>query len=280
MIMKGPDGVEREVSLEELKDMLADGELVGIQKISTDQNGNQTVTDVYGNQSETNDGLDRSINAFCSSKDLAAFAKLFLFGKIKQSGDPSDEPENVHKGFIETIDFTDAPTTIKLTIDKTIQKVTLRMFARDIQKNETSGLQVYFREWDTDGDKLTLTGELISKEIEKDERYIYFLGALALRTYLKNTGLLSHLKELKGKGSGVIVSAQRLFRAKSDRIFRARVPCWVRSWPDPMLMNCCKMLLNKRRLLVSSRILQRMKTGKGTGLRMNLSPKKRTKKQR
>ena len=55
----------KEISMEEFMEKVSKGESpIGIQQIVTDKDGNKHVTDIYGNMSGMDDGLDRSVNIF------------------------------------------------------------------------------------------------------------------------------------------------------------------------------------------------------------------------
>ena len=239
--MTNPEtGETKEVSMEEFMEMVRKGGgSFGVQQIVTDRNGNKHVTDVYGNMSGANDGLDRSVNVFCNMSDISPFVVRLINGvdEVEEENNPDE------KGFVMTVDFIDNATTI--VIAKTGTKCKAELFSRDERKSNSPSNLIDSSEWDVvDG---SINMEISAETLRENKMQYFLLGCAGLRKYIKKDGTLTKLKELGNKGTGIIVSAKdeditiRIVRGKN----RPDLPCNVfllgeqmmRPYPDEMMTD-------------------------------------------
>ena len=234
--MTNPEtGETKEISMEEFMKMVSQGGgSVGIQQVVTDKDGNKHVTDIYGNMSGMNDGLDRSVNVFCNMSDLSPFIVRLINGvdEVEENGN-ADE-----KGFVMNVDLMDTAATIVIT--KTAAKCTAELFRRDERKSNSPINLIDSSEWDVvDG---SIQMEISAETLKANKMQYFLLGCAGLRKYIKKEGTFAKLKELCNKGTGIIVSAKddniniRIVRGKN----RPDLPCnmfllgeqMMRPYPD------------------------------------------------
>ena len=193
-------GETKEVSMEELMKMLREsGGDFAIQQVVTDQDGNQQVTDVYGNISGQDDGLDRSVNVFIKLDDTPFFAGIFL----RNSPDYPQEPKSEGKGWVTTIDFLDHAVTFVLTGNKEKEKLEAKLFMRDERKSNLPSNLIDSMSWSTSNGEMLLN---ISAEDLEKQCLLYMIISMGIRRYLYKTGLLQELKQLNNKGAGVLIT--------------------------------------------------------------------------
>ena len=247
--MTNPEtGETKEISMEEFMKMVSQGGgSVGIQQVVTDKDGNKHVTDIYGNMSGMNDGLDRSVNIFCDKKAFNAFIYAAIMDIKKaneedyaETADEGYDPND--KNYVMTVDFTDSAMTCVLTC--TDEKVELCFYTRDERKSNSRVDQK--SEWGVDAEgHVNITGE----DLQNDPTSLYFLSFRQMRRFLRKTGKLAKLKELGNKGTGVIIYGQDKGEGLDAKIVRGRnrpdLPCNVfllgeqmmRPYPDELMTN-------------------------------------------
>ncbi len=231
-------GETREISMEEFMEVVRKGGgSFGVQQIVTDRDGNKHVTDIYGNMSGVNDGLDRSVNVFCHMSDLSPFVVRLIndVDEVEEDNNPDE------KGFVMTVDLMDTAATIVIT--RTETKCTAELFSRDERKSNSPSNLVDSSEWDVvDG---SIQMEISAESLRANKMQYFLLGCAGLRKYIKKEGTLAKLKELGNKGTGIIVSAKdddiniRIVRGKN----RPDLPCnmfllgeqMMRPYPDEMM---------------------------------------------
>ena len=209
-------GEKQEVSMEEFMRAIRESNgTVGIQQVVTDASGKETVTDVYGNMSGANDGLDRSVNVFVDNDSVISFIKSAFDGSIPE---PEDD-EKKFKGYVMTVDILDQAITWVMT--NTEEKVALSAFVRDERKSNTR--EIDSGEWNKENGHLTVDKE----KLKSDEKLLHMIGFNQIRKYLKNQGLVEELRELDNRSAGVVVSAtDGTFSAKIVRgKNRPELPC-------------------------------------------------------
>ena len=106
-------GERTEVSMEEFMEAMrqADGQ-VSIQQIVTKADGSKRVTDIYGNASGMEDGLDRSLTVFTDGDTVQAFMAKALSGQKEPEPKPQDY--GGYKGFVMTVEYLDQALTAVL----------------------------------------------------------------------------------------------------------------------------------------------------------------------
>lgn len=231
-------GETKEISMEEFMEVMRKGGgSMGIQQIVTDRDGNKHVTDIYGNMSGVNDGLDRSVNVFCHMSDLSPFVVRLIndVDEVEEDNNPDE------KGFVMTVDLMDTAATIVITRNET--KCTAELFSRDERKSNSPSNLVDSSEWDVvDG---SIQMEISAESLRANKMQFFLLGCAGLRKYIKKEGTLAKLKELGNKGTGIIVSVKdddintRIVRGKN----RPDLPCnmfllgeqMMRPYPDEMM---------------------------------------------
>lgn len=247
--MTNPEtGETKEISMEEFMKMVSQGGgSVGIQQVVTDKDGNKHVTDIYGNMSGMNDGLDRSVNIFCDKEAFNAFIYAAIMDIKKANEEDYDETADEgydpnDKNYVMTVDFTDSAMTCVLTY--TDEKVELCFYTRDERKSNSRVDQK--SEWGVDAEgHVNITGE----DLQNDPTSLYFLSFRQMRRFLRKTGKLAKLKELGNKGTGVIIYGQDKGEGLDAKIVRGRnrpdLPCNVfllgeqmmRPYPDELMTN-------------------------------------------
>lgn len=239
--MTNPEtGETKEVSMEEFMKMVSKGGgSVGIQQVVTDKDGNKHVTDIYGNISGMNDGLDRSVNVFCHMSDLSPFVLRLIDGvdEVEEEDNPDE------KGFVMNVDLMDTAATIVITKAET--KCTAELFTRDERKSNSPINLIDSSEWDVvDG---AIQMEISAETLKANKMQYFLLGCVGLRKYIKKEGTFAKLKELGNKGTGIIVSVKddnidiRIVRGKN----RPNLPCnmfffgeqMMRPYPDELMTN-------------------------------------------
>ena len=123
-------GKEIEVSEAEFMKMLSKNG--GIQQVVTDRDGNKRISDIWGNMSGIQNGLDRSVNVFCTMADLIPFISYCLESAGENWSEQHEEPTEPEAGYIMTVDLTDNPVTIVIT--RTLEQVEFVEYIRDERK--------------------------------------------------------------------------------------------------------------------------------------------------
>lgn len=231
-------GETREISMEEFMEVVGEGGgSFGVQQIVTDRDGNKHVTDIYGNMSGVNDGLDRSVNVFCNMSDLNSF----VFRLINDVDEVEKDNNPDEKGFVMTVDLMDTAATIVIT--KTETKCTAELFSRDESKSNSPSNLIDSSEWDVVDGGVEM--EISEESLRANMMQGFLLGCAGLRKYIKKEGTLAKLKEFGNKGTGIIVSVKdddiniRIVRGKN----RPDLPCntfllgeqMMRPYPDEMM---------------------------------------------
>ena len=239
-------GETKEISMEEFMKRVGEGDgPIGIQQIVTDKEGNKHVTDIYGNMSGMDDGLDRSVNIFCDKEALNAFTYVAI-AELKEVTS-EDYDENADEGydpndqkFVMTIDFTDSTTTCVYTC--TEEKVEICFYVRDERKSNTKVVRK--SEWKVSEDgHIQITAE----DLHNDKTIPFLLAFRQMRRFLRKTGKLAQLKKLDNKSTGVIVYGQGKGENLDAKIVRGKnrpdLPCNVfllgeqimRPYPDELM---------------------------------------------
>ena len=194
-------GKEIEVSEAEFMKMLSKNG--GIQQVVTDRDGNKRISDIWGNMSGIQNGLDRSVNVFCTMADLIPFISYCLESAGENWSEQHEEPTEPEAGYIMTVDLTDNPVTIVIT--RTLEQVEFVEYIRDERKTLSDSNKMNYKKWPLNNGCFNMTG--IDQTILRTDQPLFFMLAVTgLRKFLKQKGLLEKLQHMDNKCSGIVIS--------------------------------------------------------------------------
>lgn len=217
-IMTDPvTGERKEISMEEFREAMRGGRLTGIQQVVTDAQGNQRVTDIYGNMPGSSDGFERSANIFMNLTDIGVFLTAALEGN-SYGLDPNRKTDDNIEMLVELMDH---PMSYKLT--KTLSFAKLERSVRD--EVRSWGQKELCGQWDLNNGEMTIDGE----SLQSDRDLVFLVVFSQVRKFIEAEGLLAQLKELNDSAAGVLISvADGQPKAKLVRgMTRPALPCAI-----------------------------------------------------
>lgn len=196
--VKGPDGIETEMSMEELLQLMQSGE-VSIRQDVHHGDGSVTSSVIYGN--DMGDGIDHSVNLFGTMEDIL-HPVLARLQKEKKAGKNAEDlrlyMDNSGADYEITVDDTKLPIMHIVTCTK--EKICIKRYIRDERKS--TGKSMEEKEYAFVNGKMTAT----VSEIQADSLLVFVFGVYEIRKLLEARGLLGKLRELGNRGAGVLVT--------------------------------------------------------------------------
>lgn len=220
----GLDGVEKEISMEELKQTVQNGgRLAYVQRTVTGLDGKIHTRTIYGNKPDGDGGADWSVNLFVDLETFTELVRIFIeeVGDPNHKADPEESLGDPEVAYLATVDFTDRCLMGELTLKKDV--VTLTVASRNEQKALFG--QAMRGQWKNGKDGISVNFDPAGE----DKTPIYLFGILKALKYLKKSGQLDQLKKLENRSAGAIVTAKKDSGTISARIVRGRqrpnLPC-------------------------------------------------------
>ena len=217
-IMTDPNtGERKEISMEEFREAVRGGRLTGVQQIVTDANGNQRVTDIYGNMPGSADDFDRSANIFMNLSDIGVFLTAAIEGD-SYGLDPNRKTDDNIEMLVELMDH---PMSYRLT--RTLQEIKLEQSVRDEMRSW--GQKELKGTWTLDNGEMSVDGETLLQD-----RDLVFVPVFSqVRKFIEAEGILAQLKQMNDSAAGALISvADGQPKAKLVRgSTRPALPCAI-----------------------------------------------------